>query len=128
MPVSTINPDDIFLFRGDVASKPMDRSSLAAMAWPHDDKTFPLKFLTHHFYLTIDGHKYLRIDIILTHLLHHRLHEIRGSSAPLILLALLPVLEFIRGFSGLRHYYITHSAKSPKAQNTTTSNKHSSRQ
>lgn len=124
MPVPAINPDDIFLLGRDVASEPMDSSSLAAVTRPHDDKTFPLQFLSHHFYLTIDGHKYLRIDIILTHLFHHRLHEIIDSSAPLILPALLPVLEFVPGFSGLRHYYITHSAKSPKAQNTATSNKH----
>jgi len=114
MPVSTINPNDIFLLGRDSTCEPMYSRRLTTMTWSHDDKTFLLEFLIHHFDLTIDGHKYLRIDIILTHLFHHGLHEIIDSSVPLIMLTFLSILEFISGFSGLRHYYITHSAKSTR--------------
>jgi hypothetical protein len=67
---------------------------LAAMPRTHQDKTALLQLLFHHLYFEISGHKDLRVQAVLAHLLHHRLHQVVGRTLAFVLFVFLVVLKF----------------------------------
>jgi hypothetical protein len=94
LPDPAVEPDDVPVVLL-IVEEPVHHGRLATVSRPHEYEALLLQFFFHSLDLRVDGHNDLRLQIGLTHHLHHDLHQI----VRLLLRTLAPRLRMVLEFA-----------------------------